>query len=85
MEDGDNVAIPKGLLTKWAESCLHMNHHGTMIQRELRPTLENRRAIELAERARKRAWELFNNLLAHGAEKPDGYREPEFTEEHEVN
>jgi hypothetical protein len=70
------VQIPGELLTQWAISCLHMNHLGTLIQRELRPTKEHARAIDLAERARRRAWILFNELLEHGAKKPEGYAEP---------
>ncbi len=72
----DEVKINRALLTEWAEALLHMNHHGTLIQRELQAgTIK--RAAELAERARKRAWKLFNEMLEHGAEKPEGYSEPE--------
>ena len=38
-------------LTRWAESCLRMNHLGTLVQRELDPSS---RAADLAERARRR-------------------------------
>ena len=69
--------ISEEQLTRWAESCLHMNHLGTLIQRELPATPEHARAIDLAERARRRAWELFNELLKYGARKPDGYAEPQ--------
>jgi hypothetical protein len=69
--------ISEEQLTRWAESCLRMNHLGTLIQRELKASKENARAIDLAERARRRAWELFNELLKHGARKPAGYAEPE--------
>ncbi|MBX9949293.1 MAG: hypothetical protein K2Y39_09020 [Candidatus Obscuribacterales bacterium] len=79
MEDNSNILIPKAMLNRWAESCLQMNHHGTLIQRELRHTRENARAIELTERARRRAWELFNELISHGAEKPEGYEDPACT------
>ena len=44
-----------------------MNHLGTLIQRELPPTDEHARAIDLAERARRSAWDLFNELRQHGA------------------
>ena len=71
------VEIPEELLTRWAESCLHMNHLGTLLNRELTPTKEHARAIDLAERARRRAWTLFNELVERGARKPDGYREPD--------
>jgi hypothetical protein len=67
--------ISEELLTRWAESCLHMNHLGTLIQRELPASEKNARAIDLAERARKRAWELFNDLIEHGAKNPEGYQE----------
>jgi hypothetical protein len=82
------VEIPKELLTRWAESCLHMSHLGTLVQREIqqkgtsgggkrmRPGADHARAIDLAERARRRAWILFYELLAHGATKPEGYQEP---------
>jgi hypothetical protein len=53
-----------------------MNHLGTLLGRELAPTEEHARAIDLAERARRRAWELFNELVERGAKKPDGYCEP---------
>jgi hypothetical protein len=68
--------VSEELLTRWAESCLHMNHLGTLIQRELPATEKNARAIDLTERARKRAWELFTGLLECGAKKPEGYQEP---------
>lgn len=71
-----DITIPEELLTRWAESCLSMNHHGTIIQQELPKTAENARALELAERARRRAWDLFNDLLHHGANKPENYCEP---------
>jgi len=65
-----------------------MNHLGTLIQREIqqkgssgggnrtRPEAEHARAIDLAERARRRAWMLFSELLEHGAKSPDVYQEP---------
>jgi hypothetical protein len=57
-----------------------MNHLGTLIQREIEPTKTNARALDLAERARRRAFALFNELVENGAMKPEGYAEPE-TEE----
>ena len=71
--------IPEELLTRWAESCLHMNHLGTLVQRELPTTIGNARAIDLSERARRRAWTLFNELVEHGATKPEGYRDRDQT------
>jgi len=72
----DQIEISRSLLTEWAESLLHINHHGTLIQRELESG-NIKRATDLAERARRRAWKLFNEMLEHGAEKPEGYCEPE--------
>ena len=72
----DQIEISRFLLTEWAESLLHINHHGTLIQRELESG-NIKRATDLAERARRRAWKLFNEMLEHGAEKPEGYCEPE--------
>ena len=71
----DEVRITKAQLSAWAESLLHMNHHGTLVQREIQAG-NAARASHLAERARKRAWKMFNELLAHGADKPEGYQEP---------
>lgn len=71
----DEIAISKAQLTAWAESLLHMNHHGTLVQREI-AVGNSERASHLAERARKRAWKMLNELFEYGAEKPDGYCEP---------
>ncbi len=73
METITDVKIPIEVLTRWAESCLHMNHLGTLIQRELPNTREHARAIEFTERARGGAWSLLNELFDLGANKPDGY------------
>ena len=59
-------------LTSWAESLIHMNHHGTLVQREIAAG-NPERASDLAERARKRAWKMLNELFECGAEKPEGY------------
>jgi hypothetical protein len=72
----DEVKIRKVQLTKWAESLIHMNHHGTLVQREIAAG-NTERASHLAERARKRAWRMLNELFEYGAEKPDGYCEPD--------
>ena len=63
-------------LTKWAASCLAINHLNTLVQREIKQGTYAR-AAELSERARRRAWELFNELVAAGASKPEGFAEPE--------
>ena len=76
MNNRQMAEIPDELLTRWAETCLHMNHLGTLLERELTLNGKNARAIDLAERARRRAWELFNELLELGAKKPEGYQEP---------
>jgi hypothetical protein len=75
-EDGEMSEIPEDLLTRWAESCLHMNHLATLVQRELPVTKEYARAIDLSERVRRRTWILFNELIEQGAKKPEGYCEP---------
>lgn len=62
-------------LTRWADSCLRINHLNTLVQREIAAhSLE--RAADLSERARKRAWELLNEMFAAGAVKPQDYCEP---------
>jgi len=71
----EDVVISKAQLTEWAESLIHMNHHGTLIQSEI-SSGNTERASHLAERARQRAWKMLDELFEHGAEKPTGYREP---------
>jgi hypothetical protein len=66
--------ISHDTLTRWAESCLRINHLNTLVQRENGLTA---RAADLSERARRRAWELFNEMIAAGASKPEGYRDPD--------
>ena len=63
-------------LTRWADSCLRINHLNTLVQREIRDGAGTR-AMLFSERARHAAWDLFNEMLAAGASKPEGYREPE--------
>lgn len=61
-------------LTRWAESLIHVNHLGTLVQREIAAGhLE--RARDLAERGRNRAWTMLNEMFAAGAAKPEGYAE----------
>lgn len=73
---GTSQNISTEQLTRWADSCLHINHLNTLVQREIASqSLE--RATDLSERARKRAWELLNEMFAAGAVKPEGYCEPE--------
>lgn len=71
----DEIKINKSQLTAWAESLIHMNHHGSLMQREIKAG-NSERASQLAERARKRAWKMLNELFEFGAEKPDNYCEP---------
>ena len=72
----DEIKINRDQLTEWADSLISMNHHGTLVQREI--TAGNlERASHLSERARKRAWKMLNEMFEYGAEKPMGYCEPE--------
>lgn len=72
----DEILISKAQLTTWAESLIHMNHHGTLVQREIEAG-NLKRASDLSERARKRAWIMLNELFDYGAEKPESYCEPD--------
>ena len=72
----DSVEISRAQLTAWADSLNHMNHHGTLVQREIE-TGNLERASHLVERARKRAWIMLNELFECDAEKPEGYCEPD--------
>jgi len=71
--ESPNITVAQ--LTAWAESCLSINHLNTLVQRELEDK-SYARAADLSERARRRAWALFNEMLAAGAAKPTGYIEP---------
>jgi len=72
----NKTIVSKTQLTAWAESLIHMNHHGTLVQREIEAK-NLKRASHLAERARKRAWKMLNELFEYGAEKPESYCEPD--------
>jgi hypothetical protein len=69
------VEVSQQQLNEWAETCLRINHLGTLVQRELGAS-STQRAADLAERSRVAAWELFNAMVRAGAEKPVGYSEP---------
>ena len=76
MDSSPGDPISQDELTRWAEACLRINHLNTLVQREIAAgALE--RARQLAERARVRAWNLFNDMVRAGARKPEGYREPD--------
>ena len=62
-------------LTAWAESLLHINHLNTLVQQEI-DAGRLYRAKQLSERARKRAWTIFTEMIVAGAAKPEGYCEP---------
>jgi hypothetical protein len=64
-------------LTRWAERCLQISHLNTLVQREITDGARTR-AMLFSDRARRRASDLFNEMIAAGASKPEGYcREPE--------
>lgn len=67
----EEIVISKTQLTAWAESLIHINHHGTLVQREIEAG-KCEHASHLAERARKRVWRMLNELIEHGADKPGG-------------
>jgi hypothetical protein len=62
--------------TAWAENCLRINHLNTLVQREIAGG-KHERATDLSERARIRAWKMFNEMIALGAKKPENYCEPD--------
>jgi hypothetical protein len=66
------VSISVEQASAMAESCLRMNHLNTLVQREIAAG-NTERATELSERARVRAWTMFNDLIRIGAKKPEGY------------
>jgi len=66
-----DVRISRAVLTRWAETCLMMNHLGTLARKELADQNGSERARDLAERARKLARHLFDELVACGAKMPE--------------
>jgi hypothetical protein len=76
LERARKMDISEDQLTRWAASCLRINHLNTLTQRELRDGRLDR-ASHLSERARKRSWKLFNEMVGSGARKPVNYCEPD--------
>ncbi len=72
----EKIMVTVEQASAWAESCLRINHLNTLIQREITQGTKER-ARELSERARTRAWTMFNELVAAGAKKPEGFCEPD--------
>ena len=61
------IRISEVLLSDWAMSCVRIDHLGTLIQNELRPSGKHLRAIDMAERAARSALTLRGELHLHGA------------------
>lgn len=70
----DELKISKAQLTVWADSLIHINHLGTLVPQEIEAG-NLKRASQLAERGRKRAWKMLNEMFECGAEKPEDYCE----------
>ena len=66
----NDVTISAAVLTRWAETCLTMNRLGTMLHQEIDGRNRSDRAHDLAERARKLARHLADELVVHGATQP---------------
>jgi len=65
-------------LLAWAEDCLHLNGHGTVILRALE-TGDIDRVRDLAGRAERRAWRMYCEMVAAGAKIPEDWRQPDPT------
>jgi ATP-dependent Lon protease len=63
------VMISPAVLTRWAESCLTMNRLGTLLHQEIEGPNRSQRVHDLAERARRLARHLADELVAYGAAK----------------
>jgi len=75
----ETITISLAQASAWVENCIRINHLQTLLQRELDPRKELR-AVDLSERARVRAWNMFNEMIKAGAKKPEKYMEPESAE-----
>ena len=76
MPEPQTITITVEQASAMAEECLRINHLGTLVQREIEAG-HKARALDLSERARVRAWTMFNDLIGLGAKKPEGYCEPD--------
>jgi len=63
-------------LRAWAEDCLHLNHHGTIIISALE-TGDIDRARDIAGRTQRRAWQMYCEMVAAGAKMPEDFRKPD--------
>ena len=73
--ENNTITISVEQASAFAEACIRINHLNTLVQREINRS-NYVRAVDLSERARTRAWTMFNEWIALGAKKPEGYCEP---------
>ena len=76
MPEPEQITISVEQASALAENCIRINHLNTLVQREIAAGHQER-ARDLSERARVRAWTMFNELVRLGAKKPEGYCEPD--------
>lgn len=74
--DCPELVVSQDKMAEWAENCLRINHLNTLVPREIKQG-NVQRAANLSERARKRSWNMFNQMIDAGAKKPPRYREPD--------
>jgi len=67
-----DVPISTAVLARWAESCRTMNRLGTLLHQEIEGQNRSRRTHDLAERARRLARHLADELAVYGASVPPG-------------
>ena len=67
------IQISADLPNQWAEICAEIHRLGTLIGREIPRDIAHTRAIDLASRATRRAWEIFSDLIHHGAKTTTVY------------
>lgn len=67
MAPPDCIPVSEEVLTEWAMSCVHVNHLGTLIQRELLPHGEHARSIDLADQIARGARTFGSELHQQGA------------------
>jgi ATP-dependent Lon protease len=65
-----DVLISTAVLTRWVESCSAMNRLGTLLHEEIEGRNRSQRTHDLAERARRVARHLADELAAYGGKKP---------------
>jgi ATP-dependent Lon protease len=71
-----DVPVSTAVLTRWAEGCLTIDHLGALLRQEIEGPNRSQRARDLAQRTRRLARHLADELVAYGAHVDAGKTGP---------